>query len=86
MGNTYDMRAVPSYGEGLVAEVGDLWEGRVVLGVEDGDLEVPELVDDDQVGQRVEQPHAEGEERKQQRRRVGVRDKETENSGVNSEL
>ena len=86
MGNTYDMRAVPPYGEGLVAEVGDLGEGRVVLGVEDGDLEVPELVDDDQVGQRVEQPHAEGEEREQQRRRVGVRDKETENSGVNSEL
>ncbi len=70
------MKSPCAYGESLVAEVGDLGEGRVVLRVEDGDLEVPELVDDDKVGERVEQPHAEGEEGEEQRRRVRVRDEQ----------
>ena len=70
----------------MIAQIGYLLGREVVLRVEDRQVEVPQLVNDGHVRDRVEEPHRERYEGKEERGRVGVGDEHTIRSDMSQQL
>ena len=68
-------RSVEINGEGLVAEIGDVrLQHALVHRVHGGQLEVPEHLDDDSIGDDIIEPDDEGEEDSDSGECIGMRD------------